>query len=698
MTVRTWTNAALLAIALGFVIWAARFIEATSLVALDGRRYFALFDDAMISMRYAWNLAHGHGLVWNSGERVEGYTNLLMALVMAIPNALVEQRLAVLSVQAFGVVTMIGIAALTGQIAAWLVPDAPPQARAVVRLAGFAAVLLYYPLAYWSLMGMETGLLTLLLLAAAAALLVYRQNGDLRWARGMAVLLGLCYLTRPESLALAGLMLLTLLATVYTAPARIAWRQVVAVGVLFAALPLAQHIFRWWYYDGALFANTYTLKAEGLPLDEQIGYGWDYTAPFLREHALLLALAAAGVLLRRRIEMALFGAMAAVMIAYQIAVGGDVPAWTYWRMTAPVMPLVFALAIAALVTIARVRPVWWAATGAAVAGGIAFGVAVGRFWPEMTFAVPPYQAPLNAINVDTALLIDTVTTPDASLGVFWAGTIPYYNPERYAIDYLGKSDPYVAALTPDPDDPMRGWPGHNKRDLAYSIQTLQPTYSEEFAIGNSDIRAWGREHYTALVHSQNRDLVLFFKTGDPAVNWAAALERGLFPWMGWNVDAFFADWPESAGTIFIPANTLGLNTPAVGPEAFSGAAAEALAAWERSRLPDDLRAAGVDYLLVDHAWWAGLSEAERAVLSDPAQYEPVREWRVEYVFVRLLRVGDTTGAANTTAADHPPSSILPPERGKDDKQMLPFPPFAWGKGSGDGGQPNSKYGCSTRGQ
>ena len=69
----------------------------------------------------------------------------------------------------------------------------PPRARR--RPAGGLPRPLYYPLAYWSLLGMETGLLALLLLAAVAALLIYRRSGDLRWARGMAVLLGLCYLS-----------------------------------------------------------------------------------------------------------------------------------------------------------------------------------------------------------------------------------------------------------------------------------------------------------------------------------------------------------------------------------------------------------------------------------------------------------------------------------------------------------------------
>jgi len=65
-----------------FVSWAALFIKGTSMVDANGHRYFALYDDAMISMRYAWNLTHGHGLVFNPGERVEGYSNLLLVLVM----------------------------------------------------------------------------------------------------------------------------------------------------------------------------------------------------------------------------------------------------------------------------------------------------------------------------------------------------------------------------------------------------------------------------------------------------------------------------------------------------------------------------------------------------------------------------------------------------------------------------------------
>jgi len=40
-------------------------------------------EDAFISFRYASNLIQGHGLVYNVGERVEGYTNFLWTLLLA---------------------------------------------------------------------------------------------------------------------------------------------------------------------------------------------------------------------------------------------------------------------------------------------------------------------------------------------------------------------------------------------------------------------------------------------------------------------------------------------------------------------------------------------------------------------------------------------------------------------------------------
>ena len=43
-----------------------------------------LIDDTFISMRYAKNLVDGHGLVYNQGDMVEGYTNFLWVILMTL--------------------------------------------------------------------------------------------------------------------------------------------------------------------------------------------------------------------------------------------------------------------------------------------------------------------------------------------------------------------------------------------------------------------------------------------------------------------------------------------------------------------------------------------------------------------------------------------------------------------------------------
>ena len=40
-------------------------------------------DDVYVTLRYVRNFLAGHGLVWNVGERVEGYTSLLHVLLIS---------------------------------------------------------------------------------------------------------------------------------------------------------------------------------------------------------------------------------------------------------------------------------------------------------------------------------------------------------------------------------------------------------------------------------------------------------------------------------------------------------------------------------------------------------------------------------------------------------------------------------------
>lgn len=89
-------------------VWAL--LAAALAVGLAGRAP----DDMFITYRYAWNLAHGEGFVFNPGERVFGLTNpglgLLFALlhgVTRVPVHLVAT--AVFAVSLWGLATLVWI-------------------------------------------------------------------------------------------------------------------------------------------------------------------------------------------------------------------------------------------------------------------------------------------------------------------------------------------------------------------------------------------------------------------------------------------------------------------------------------------------------------------------------------------------------------------------------------------------------------
>jgi arabinofuranosyltransferase len=153
------------AIAAVYVAWGLFFIESTRVRTPDGLVWSCLFDDAMISMRYARNLAEGNGLVFNPGERVQGFSNPLMTLCMSALIAILGPALSVGAVQLLGIPTVLACAFLAARITRNLFPQAG-DARSFV----FVATLAYYPLSLWSLTGMETGLLTALLLGAVVSI------------------------------------------------------------------------------------------------------------------------------------------------------------------------------------------------------------------------------------------------------------------------------------------------------------------------------------------------------------------------------------------------------------------------------------------------------------------------------------------------------------------------------------------------
>ncbi len=517
--------------------WSALFIYRSSYIALDGHRYFGLFDDAMISMRYAWNFAHGQGLVWNAGQRIEGYTNLLMTLVMSVPALFLSKPLAVLAVQIFGTFVLLGTALAAKALAGELMAGRPYQTA--VGILVLACVIFYYPLAYWTLMGMETGLLTLLIMGSALFAVRWLKSGrtaELVWA---SVLSGLAFLTRNDAIIPSALIFAFLLAE--TRRSRLAgslWPKILYAGALYLAFPLAQTAFRILYY-GQFLPNTYILKLVHFPLSIRLVGGARFIVPFLEQTAAVLLLGLLGLLLEFKLERLFLLSFVFAALAYQVYVGGD--PWPSWRMLAPAMPALFIVAAMACADIAS----RWSALSSnkhlatsfvCLLPVAALSIADLPFLEDMSVRAPTSAAIANRVNTNSALAIQALTGPSATVGVIWAGTLPYYV-DRQGIDFLGKSDAHIAALNADVSGAV-SWsgmisvPGHNKYDLEYSIVDLQPTYIQAFAWGDQTVKPWVTANYVRVeYHGIQGTKTLFLHRNSPDVCWEqCGKEYTIIPW------------------------------------------------------------------------------------------------------------------------------------------------------------------------
>jgi len=514
LTVAKWAAVALAGA--GFATWAGWFIYETSFVLPDDDRYYCLFDDAMISMRYAWNLAHGEGLVWNPGERVEGITNLLWTFYMAVFAGLLAKPAAVLAVQISGAVLILVAAAFGMKVGDELLEGGPLAGRRFLSVLFFAVALSYYPFAFWSMMGMEAALQSALLFAAIW--LALRVDRRARRSIALGVVMGLLFLTRPDSAVQIALILTFRVSGIFRQPG---WRKAILVeaGVV-AAFVLGVTIFRLAYY-GSPVPNTYDLKMVGYPLSLRIENGVLFLKPLWTQVAAPLAICVFSLVLGWNRRRALVLGVVVSAIAYQLYIGGD--AWRHWRLLASFIPLLLVLAVVDAATLIHRRgeggplerlterrfvpPMPYLEHALVlVVAALCFLQVNADFKDEALFETRPMSVKYHARQVALGLALEEIALPGAKVGVSWAGTVPYYSGVE-GVDFLGKTDRHIASLKPDFTGALGGslvgmiyLPGHAKYDLNYSIVEQEPTYVQFDKWGTDDLREYVREHYMTAIY------------------------------------------------------------------------------------------------------------------------------------------------------------------------------------------------------
>jgi len=411
---------------------------------IGGERIWWLGDDPMISMRYARNLAQGHGLVYNPGEPVEGYTNFLWALCMAgahlLPVSTSGTSFVVLLINLIFAVLLV------------------PLLLRLVRILGggpltggltLLAYVLNRDILFCTTAGFETALLTLLFIWGLCRILEEAEKGSPRLKTYLIA--GVMALVRADAVLLSGLLIgLSLIVQKKK-------KAVLAYGLLSMIFPAGHLLFRLGYY-GEWLPNTAYLKVVGW--SERFGFGLRYVLGFIQNYFLLLLAAALGAIRFKNKNQILLTASLFFYMVYVFYVGGD--AFHHFRFFIPFIPLLFILAFMGLEALVKQNNRWmFAALALIILSPLAFpGYSL--------FYLLPRTADRN--NVELALTIKQNTPAEAKVADDWAGNMFYFC-ERYAIDLLGKSDRMIAHMGVASKEAR---PGHNKFDYDYSLGQLKP--------------------------------------------------------------------------------------------------------------------------------------------------------------------------------------------------------------------------------
>jgi len=444
----------------GATHWPSLAIFALTGLALwiHGRGYMPYFvDDSFISLRYSQRLLEGHGLTWTDGPAVEGYSNLLWVVAVAVPGLFGSEL--VPSARVVGQLSTMAVLAA-------LVFDRRglPWRQQLSTLFGCALIAASGAIAAWSIGGLEQ---PLLLGLVCWALVLFRERMEdpmLGWRAlwPIGALLGLAALTRPDAPLFAAVLGLSLFVL------RGVSRSTVREGLLLAVLPtvavLGQLAFRLAYYDDWV-PNTFRVKVA--PTMGRLAQGWDYVERSSLSQevfliaGLLLSLVALTALSTRRRALPVFLCLVA-WTAYVTLVGGDF--FPQRRQLLPSVVLVAWLIADGLFAMAQLRGRW-----ALVSAVLGLLLVSHHAWaqvgdPERDRAIHErWHVGGRPIGL---FLRHHFEHAQPLLAVDAAGSLPYYS-HLPCLDLLGLNDRYLAHHRPEAFG--HGLIGHELGDANYVL-------------------------------------------------------------------------------------------------------------------------------------------------------------------------------------------------------------------------------------
>jgi arabinofuranosyltransferase len=306
------------------------FAPVLAVMIAHGYLYSFMCDDAYISFRYARNLIGGHGLVFNHGERVEGYSNLLWILQLAA-----AWKLGVRPEFASHALSWAYTGATLWLVLAMGLRTRLSAHRLLVAWLATAYLSIDRTFAVWTTGGLETRSFTFFVLLGLY--LFTTENPSVTRLAAASIALGAAEYTRPEGSLFLALACAWLLVDECALRSHFDVKRV-ASGVVPGVLLVAGH-FAWRrVYYGDYLPNTYYAKAIPWP-----GAGLKYWTMATIENGLyvsgpLAAFAMVWRFVRGEKTVALLAACIVSHAAYLGFLGGDLfeyrPMDVYWPIFA----------------------------------------------------------------------------------------------------------------------------------------------------------------------------------------------------------------------------------------------------------------------------------------------------------------------------------------------------------------------------
>ena len=442
-----------------------------------------VIDDAYISFQYTKNWLIGNGIVFNPGERVEGYTNFLWIVVMAPLQALTRfaqwdfTRAAIALTIAFALLDLVLVYGIAKKL---FQRDSVAISVPLVLLALDNSYLGY------AVSALENHLLIACLLGAVAVWL-HRPRHAWLWT---GLLLSLLNMTRPDAalavsaFGLSGLLSVALQDKCFPkeSRAKTAGRLFATCGV-WLLLFGAYFLWRWRYY-GYLLPNTAYLKvADSF---DAVHRGLDYTKAFLEDRYYLPVLGIAALPGIRNPIVRWLLLWSLLHVAYVSYVGGDF--YSGHRFYVAMLPAVYLLLGWVVHALRRLlgstRVVGWirqraplAAASIAVGSGVsAWGLC---YFTLRGFERGPYTNEILLFsgmvdnNIRFTRWLGTYAEPGSSLVLGDIGSAGFLANVR-VVDIYGVIDPVTAHKKVK--GLGKGKPGHEKVASRDYVLSKNPQY------------------------------------------------------------------------------------------------------------------------------------------------------------------------------------------------------------------------------